>query len=227
MLDNLNVEIHYLRRARRGTIRILPNSVVKVTVPFGVRDSEIKKLLLTKADWILKKQKALEQVQNQRKISFVAGQQLPFLGEQLQLKIIEGYGQIVKNDNFLIVPVPKSEDETEKYVKVALAKWYKLKAVEKIEESTAHYCSLLGLKFKSISIKNYKSRWGACSSKGDLIFNWQIITFNQNLFNYVVAHEVCHLKEMNHSKKFYQLLDQLGFNKKDIRLQMRYLRNLF
>lgn len=227
MLDNLNVEIHYLRRARRGTIRILPNSVVKVTVPFGVRESEIKKFLLAKADWIFKKQKSLEQIQNQRKISFVSGELLPFLGQQLQLKIIEGYGPAVKNDKFLIVPVPNTEDEVEKHVKVALVKWYKLQAVQKIEESTAHYCSLLGFKFKSISIKNYKSRWGACSSKGDLIFNWQIITFNQNLFNYVVAHEVCHLKEMNHSKKFYQLLDHLGFNKKDIRSQMRYLRNIF
>jgi predicted metal-dependent hydrolase len=108
-----------------------------------------------------------------------------------------------------------------------LVKWYKLKALEKIEVSVAHYGSLLGVKSKSITLKNYKSRWGACSAKGDLIFNWQIITFNQNLFNYVVAHEICHLKEMNHSRRFYQLLEQLGFNKKEIHSQMRYLRNLF
>jgi predicted metal-dependent hydrolase len=227
MLDNLNIEIRYLRKARRGTIRILPNSTVKVTVPFGVPEIEIKKLLLAKADWILKKQRALEQVQNQRKINFVTGQLLPFLGEELQLKIIEGYAPVVKSHDQLIVSVPKAEDEIEKYVKSVLVKWYKARALEKIQQHVAHYSSLLAVKPKSIAIKNYKSRWGACSSKGALIFNWQIVMFSQNHFNYVIAHELCHLKEMNHSKKFYQMLEDLGFQKKEIHSQMRYLRNLF
>lgn len=227
MLDNLSIEIRYLRRARRGTIRILPNSTVKVTVPFGVPESEIKRLLQNKADWIYKKQQALQQVQNQRKINFVAGESLALYGEDLELKIIEGYGPVTRSGNLLIVSVPKAEDETEKYIKSVLVKWYKARAIEKIQERVAYYSELLSVKPKSIAIKNYKSRWGACSSKGALIFNWQTITFSQNHFDYVIAHELCHLKEMNHSKKFYQMLEQLGFRKKEIHAQMRYLRNLF
>ena len=64
-------------------------------------------------------------------------------------------------------------------------------------------------------------------TKKDLIFNWQIIIMKENHFNYVVAHEVCHLKEMNHSLRFYKLLSQLGFEKNSIHSEMRYLKNLF
>jgi predicted metal-dependent hydrolase len=227
MLDNLKVEIRYLKRARRGTIRILPDSLVKVTVPFGVSESEIKRFLNSKIDWIYKKQQALEKVQNRRQIKFELGQYLPIYGEELQLKIIEGYGVVTEKDKSLLVPVPTSEDEVEKYVKAAIIKWYKAQAQKKIEDRVLYYSHLLGVRPKSISIKNYKSRWGACSSKGALIFNWQIITFSQKHFDYVIAHELCHLKEMNHSKKFYRMLEQLGFNKKQIHTEMRYLRNLF
>lgn len=227
MLDNLNVEIRYLKRARRGTIRILPNSIVKVTVPFGVPESEIRKFLLSKSEWIIKKQQKLNLIQDQRKIKITNGELLPIYGQELQLKIIEGYGSAVQNENYLIVPVPKAEDEIEKYVKASLTKWYKIQAVKKIQERVIYYSNLLGLKPKSLAIKNYKSRWGACSSKGALIFNWQIIMFSQNHFDYVIAHELCHLKEMNHSKKFYQMLQQLGFQKNKIHSEMRYLRNLF
>lgn len=227
MMDRFNVEIHYLKRARRATIRLMPNSVVKVTVPYGVGESEVKKMLEAKSKWIFEKHRILESVRNERKMEFVSGEALPFYGKDLRLKVIEGYGLVAEKDNYVIVPVPKGEDEKESYVKAALVKWYKAQAIEKIEDRVAHYCGLLGVLPNSISVKNYKSRWGACSSKGDLIFNWQIITFNKKLFDYVIAHEVCHLKEMNHSKRFYQLLNRLGFRKGDIHPQIRYLRNLF
>lgn len=226
-MERFNVQIHYLKRARRATIRLMPNSIVRVTVPHGIDEAEVNKLLQTKSKWIFEKHRILESVRSERKIEYVSGEALPFYGKELRLKVIEGYGAAVEKDNYVIVHVPKGEDEREAYVKAAVVKWYKAQAIEKIEDRVAHYCSLLGVLPNSISIKNYKSRWGACSAKGDLIFNWQIITFNKKLFDYVIAHEICHLKEMNHSKRFYQLLNRVGFHKGDIHPQIRYLRNLF
>ena len=200
---------------------------MKVTVPYGVAESEIKRFLQSKINWIYKKQQALQLVQDQRKITFSEGEIFQVYGEELQLKITEGRGPVCRVENRLVVPLPKGKDDPEKYIKAALVKWYKACAVEKIQERVVHYSALLNVKPKSLAIKNYKSRWGACSSKGALIFNWQIITFSQKHFDYVIAHELCHLKEMNHSKKFYSMLEQVGFKKKEIHNEMRYLRNLF
>lgn len=226
-MEKFDIEIHYLKRARRVTISLMPNSIVKVTVPYGVGEAEVKKLLQAKSKWIFEKHRILEEVRNERKIEFVSGEALPYYGKDLRLKVVEGVGPVVEKDNYVIVPVPKNEDERARYVKSALIRWYRSQAIEKIEDRVAYYCGLLGVLPNSISVKNYKARWGACSSKGDLIFNWQIITFNKKLFDYVIAHEICHLKEMNHSKRFYQLLSRLGFNRGEIHPQIRYLRNLF
>jgi predicted metal-dependent hydrolase len=227
MLENFSVQIRYIKSARRATIRLKPNNVVRVSVPFGVSESEVKRMLQSKSKWIIEKNRFLENVRNEPKLQFVSDELLPFCGQRLRLKIIEGYGSIVAKEDAIYVSVPKYENEKNIYIKAALEKWYKVQAIDKIEQRVAHYCALLGLRPRSISIKNYKARWGACSSKGDLIFNWQIIMFNQNLFDYVIAHEICHLKEMNHSKKFYQLLTSIGFQRKDIHPQIRHLQNLF
>lgn len=226
-MDKLKVEIHYIKRSRRATIRILPDLKVRVTVPMGVAKSEVQKFLDSKSNWIFKKYRILQEIKNEPKIEFKSGGTLPFYGNVLTLKFVDGIGTVVLKDGELIVPIPPLENELENYVKAVLIKWYRARAVEKINERVKHFSEQLGVQPKTISIKNYKARWGACSSKGDLIFNWQIITFKPELFDYVIAHEICHIKEMNHSKRFYQLLEVLGFQKREVHSQIKYLKNIF
>ena len=226
MLSPDNIKIRYLRRARRGTIRILPDGSIRVTVPFGVAIESVNKFLLEKANWIEEKQKKLKKIQDIRKFQVIDGEFFEIYGERLQLKTIIGRGSAVLHENKLLLPVPLNKTHPEEYMNKLFIDWCKTQALKKIRERVEYYSRSLGLVPKSISMKNYKSRWGACSSKGDLIFNWQIIFFKPEHFDYVVAHELCHLKEMNHSERFYRMLDVLGFSKKKIHAEMRYLRNL-
>ena len=227
MLESLKIQVKYLRRARRATIRLLPNGSVNVSVPYGIPESEINRILKEKSNWILKKIKMLEAAPKINVIRYISGEALPFCGRTLILNVVNGRGETIEQDGKLNVFVSLAAENYESKVRSSVLRWYKEQAIEVIEKRVAHYCNLFGAFPKSIAIKNYRSRWGACSSKGDLIFNWQIMTFSPRQLDYVVAHEICHLKEMNHSKRFYEHLKKLGFDRREIHPQMKYLRNVF
>lgn len=75
-----------------------------------------------------------------------------------------------------------------------------------VQVRLAHFNTLYGYEYKSIKIKHQKTCWGSCSRKGNLNFNYKILFLPENLQNYVIVHELCHLKELNHSKKFWNLV---------------------
>jgi predicted metal-dependent hydrolase len=85
---------------------------------------------------------------------------------------------------------------------------YKEKARDMIKERLAHYNSFYNYEYKRIAIKNHKSRWGSCSKKGNLNFNYRLVHLPQRLSDYVIVHELCHLGEFNHSKRFWALVEK-------------------
>ncbi|KKP41571.1 MAG: hypothetical protein UR31_C0026G0005 [Parcubacteria group bacterium GW2011_GWA2_33_14] len=95
-------------------------------------------------------------------------------------------------------------------------KKYKIVAEKLIKEKITHFNNFYHFTFNKIFIKNQKRRWGSCSSKKNLNFNYKIIFLKQELSNYIIVHELCHLKEMNHSKRFWKLVSQTVKNYKKL-----------
>jgi predicted metal-dependent hydrolase len=83
---------------------------------------------------------------------------------------------------------------------------YKTKALELSTRKVVQWNSVYGFAYKNISVRNQKTRWGSCSSRGNLSFNYRIVDLPEHLVDYLVIHELCHLKEMNHSQKFWNLV---------------------
>lgn len=83
---------------------------------------------------------------------------------------------------------------------------YKGQAVELALGRIKYFNRIYGVKFNKINIKNQKTRWGSCSKKGNLNFNYKIILLPEQLADYIIVHELCHLKEFNHSQKFWNLV---------------------
>jgi predicted metal-dependent hydrolase len=227
LLSQLKIQINFLKRSRRATFRIDPDGQIKLTVPAGTRSDEINRLLQLKKNWILKKIDFFKTIENPPEKAFTTGELFPYLGKNYTLKIINGKKSVQLDHDQLIVSVPAGKEKDPVYIRRQLIRWYQKMALPQLMSRVKDYSTLLNVVVHSVRIKNYQSRWGTCTSKGQLMFNWQIILFEPLLFDYVVAHEVCHLKEMNHSPRFYQYLTQLGFNKNEVHARMRKQRNLF
>jgi predicted metal-dependent hydrolase len=232
-IEHLKLEINQTSKAKRLILRVLPEGVLRVTAPKRVRKSEIDDLIRKNSDWIQKKWLMLSQLPKPAEIQFIHLEKIPFQGQLLTLEIIDGKGPVHLLQNTLVVPVPLKittslgEERAKEFIRKSVLKWYKLQALQRIHNKVSEYTEKIGSTAKSIALKNYTARWGACSSKGDLIFNWQIVAFEPLILEYVVAHEVCHLKEMNHSVRFYEWLNRLGYDRSFMRHKMKNLKNPF
>lgn len=98
---------------------------------------------------------------------------------------------------------------------------HKEKALELARERVAHYAGVYKFKYKSISIKNQKTRWGSCSRKGNLNFNYKIALLPERLADYIIVHEVCHLGELNHSTRFWNLVSKTFPDHQQLRSELR------
>lgn len=102
--------------------------------------------------------------------------------------------------------VPGADDHIPRKV----ISWLKQEARSDLEERSRHHAGRIGKKIAAISIRDTKSRWGSCASNGRLSFSWRLILAPPEILDYVAAHEVAHLKEMNHSARFWRLCEQLA-----------------
>jgi len=94
-------------------------------------------------------------------------------------------------------------------VRALVAKWYARAAVDIIPARVRELNQPIGLSINSVSVRNQKSRWGSCSRKGNLNFNWRLLLVPPLVMDYLIYHELAHLKELNHSIHFWKLVEHL------------------
>lgn len=115
----------------------------------------------------------------------------------------KGYVAMVK-DSILIYGKYDKEDQ----IREVLEKWYQDKALAWIPKRIAFYEEKIGVKCNKLSLRNTKTRWGSCSSEKNVMINWKLIMAPEDVLDYVVCHELCHILQMNHSKDFWALVEQ-------------------
>ena len=98
----------------------------------------------------------------------------------------------------------------------------KLQARELAENRIAYFNQIYDFRYNKISIRNQKTRWGSCSKKGNLSFNYKIALIPENIADYIIVHELCHLQEFNHSSKFWSLVAKTIPNHEEIRRKLKY-----
>ena len=189
---------------------------VKVVAPRGVGDDRIIAVVENKREWIFNKVEGLKlqnkQLRTEREL--VSGVKLPFRGEDFTLRVSEYDGRYtrvtIEGELFVVyinknLPLNKRQEE----IRRGLERWYVIQAKEIFHNRLEVYRDKLGLNFNQVRLKNQKTRWGSCSSKGNVNLNWRLVMSPTYIMDYVIVHELCHLKFMNHSHAFWQLLESI------------------
>ena len=183
---------------------------VTLTLPKGVEAGEGISFVQEKAEWLRAQVQARPEVQ-----SVGLGVHLPLAG--VAHEIVPGKGRRVTVDDTTL-QVPGGADQVAR----RLAGFLKQMARERLAEASDRYAATLGVSYERLSIRDTRSRWGSCSSQGTLMYSWRLIMAPPEVLDYVAAHEVAHLRHMDHSSAFW---DQCETLYGDYRAARRWLRD--
>lgn len=220
------------RSASRKTLTIAVDLRGGVTVqaPRDTSDEKIAAVVRRKGPWVLRRLADLAELPPAPPPKeFVNGEGFVYLGRGYRLKVMpEGNCHIpsVKlRSGHLHVTIPAGSQPTDVagMVRDALVGWYKGRARERLAERVTLFAQRLGDPVPSVHVRDPQKRWGSCSRKGELRFNWRIMMAPLSLVDYVVAHEVCHLKFKNHSPAFWRFLRQLMPDYEERRERLRVM----
>lgn len=194
-----------IRTSRRKTADIrVEEGAVSLIVPTATSLEKIDQLLLAKRMWIKEKMLLQREMAAASSKAFVSGEAFPYLGRNYRLKVTSGAFTPVKLlQGRLVVQAPEGSKQPH-IVRNALVRWYKRQAAQKIKEKVTRYAPLVGVQPTGVNIKTFKSRWGSCTAKGALEFNWLIMLAPNRMVDYVVVHELCHLIHHDHSAEFWR-----------------------
>lgn len=199
------VEINKLVRSKRKTLSLVieTDGTLTVRAPMRMRESDIRYFIEAKQEWIKRQQaKVLKDAVTPRQ--YVDGECFLYLGKEIALRIVpDGKSALVMDGVFKLTkpawPQAQSVFET----------WYKKQARKVITERVQFYARKYGFKVEKIRISSARTRWGSYSSKGTLSFTWRLVMAPLEIIDYVVVHELCHSKELNHSRAFWAQVESI------------------
>lgn len=173
-----------------------------VRAPYNTPLSFIEDVINRKSIWIIKKleEAASMPLYNPRK--FLEGEFFMYLGNHCPLRIIENNKSIVRFVEDTIYITSKAFLNAERNI----VKWYKAEALKLLTERTNYYSASVNLKPASIRLSGAKRRWGSCGRKGNINYNWRLIMAPPEILDYIVVHEIAHLRHHNHSKQYWNLV---------------------
>lgn len=202
-----------LKRTSRRTIGfVVDGTGLHVTAPHWVTQAGLESALSVKAEWILSKlDEQLQRAEDRanRPQVWQAGGLLPLLGKHYTLIFHEQARVLVDHAQTMLClrqPSAHTDHEQSQQIRKQVQTWLKIQARSCFIERLNHYAPRMGVSFKQLSLSSAKTRWGSCTSEGNIRLHWKLIHCDLKIIDYLVVHELAHLREMNHSPRFWQIV---------------------
>jgi len=193
-------------RAKHARLEVCAGTGLTVVIPGSYNMDDISDLLREKGRWILDK---LAKYVTGHPITEgnepKSGDFIPYLGRRLKVLTRHNPGKVagVKLEkNRLLVDL----DSRNGRLNLVIEWWYRRQAENHIKKRTDELCSRVGVTYGRLTVRGARTRWGSCSQKGNINFNWKLMMVPDPVIDYVIIHELAHLKEINHSKNFWKLV---------------------
>ncbi|OPZ94671.1 MAG: WLM domain protein [Firmicutes bacterium ADurb.Bin419] len=200
-----------LKNRKTLSIQVEAPDIITVKAPIGTSEARILEAVKSKSKWIVQKLFEIKEMEYRKRTKqYINGESFIYMGRNYSLQI--------EYDEKTRLPEAKlvrgkfyvyTNSKEEKVIKRALENWYKDKAEEKVRERVNYYQSYFDVIPTKITVKDQQKRWGSCTAKRELFFNWKCVMAPSPALDYIVVHEMCHLVHMNHSKEFWQLLKKV------------------
>jgi predicted metal-dependent hydrolase len=204
---------------------------LEVRAPWRFEGARTEDVIREHATWVLRRLRTAGERRSRRRL--VSGTRLRLLDEELELVVLP-------RAQLQLLPLPepdvppavarrgmrlevRPERLGEAPVRCLLERWYRDQALDWLPRRIAHHGAGLGLAPRRVTIRDQRTRWGSCSARGTVSLNWRLMLLPQALADYVVVHELCHLRHLDHSARFWELVATVI---PDHRLQRARLRAL-
>ena len=199
-------------RKRKKTIEIRLDHGVLVAAPLRTAPERIRQVVLQRAGWIVRK--SAEEVLHPRRKEFVCGESLSYLGREAPVFVECTRGRRVavgfEDWGFRIaVPTGLEGEERRSAIERAVVSWYRARAGEHLADCVERWSKVASLTPEEILVRDQRRRWGSCSTDGTIRFNWRIVMAPPELMDYLVLHELVHLRIRNHSPAFWSEMARL------------------
>jgi predicted metal-dependent hydrolase len=188
-------------RARRVRVRVDPrDGAVEVVLPRRAAAREAASAVVELSGWIARRR--AEVARSQARVA-ARGGTVPYLGVDLVLTPEAGRTRVHRRGDLLLVP----EDDV--LAGAAIERWYRRQARAEIAPRLDAAAAAVGKSYTKLTIRDQRTRWGSCSATGAMSFNWRLLLAPEVVLEYVVRHEAAHLSIMDHSPRFWALMDRL------------------
>lgn len=209
----IGYSVDYIKGKKDVSLSVCITEGVKIVVPHGLDSRKIEEILHKKAPWILKKKNELEEVvAAPQPKEYVSGEKFAYLGRHYRLKVhksetLNNPTLNFKQGRFIAeIPIYMPDDEKINKLSNLFKEWYITQGNRRIEERLSFYCSKMELEPSKIAFKGQQKRWGTCTKEGAVYLNWRIVMAPMSVVDYVLVHELAHIKYPDHSQDYWRFV---------------------
>ncbi len=202
ILPDLPLPIRVIFSARKTiALEATDEGELFIRAPRSSTEQEIHDIASTKAHWFKKQFARMEVEKSQLNRSYQDGASFLWLGQEKKLRFANDHSHFSLDEKGFVMP-----ETVRLYARENFEAWYRHQALTYIPPLAKQLADEMGFIYKRIRINGAKSRWGSCSEKGNINFSWRLMMAPESAIRYVIIHELCHLKWMDHSADFWQLV---------------------